>query len=385
MTSYSAWSSVFARETTALLVVNSAPSQLEEIERAFGHLERSVGLHAVSVMAPFALRTWLGQRGVDGSRILFPVVAGVEVEFDSFLEHARAVRWAIRRRADVVLGTVPHAPLNEDVKTIFERRVAPMLGAGHFVAHSLPSEQTLRLSAEDLWSRAARSEAVERHRARVNGALERLHGSWAASPEAPTGSSASTLAGSIAAGALADPRAARERPAPFVDARHYAYERLNGALLDEIQMNPARSLRVVTDPPDTEPRSGWLTERLHAIGKPAYAAPGIRMHGTRLVARGRLGDPYAYLLRSRPLRLKRGDTVLAEGRVYRGGVTIGLEGADGAWSTRADVDEPGRFLAAAVAKASGTYALVIANYLRGSDHRAGLVLHRFGWARARRS
>ena len=383
MTSYATWSSVFARETTALLIVNSVPSQLEEIERTVGHLERSIGLHGVSLIAPFALRTWLSQRGVDSSRILFPVVAGAEVEFDSFLEHTGAVRWAIRRRADVVLGTVPHAPLNDDVKTVFERRAAPMLGAGHFVAHSLPSEQTLRLSAEELWRRAARSEAVERHRARVNGALERLHGTWAASPQAPAGASASTMAGAIAAETLADPASARETLAPFVDARHYAYERLNGALLDEIQMTPARSLRVVTDPPDTEPRSGWLTERLHAIGKPAYAVPGIRLHGTRLVARGRLGDPYAYLLRSRPLSLKRGDTVLAEGCVYRGGVTIGLEGADGAWSARADVDEPGRFLAAAVAKSSGTYALVIANYLRGSDHRAGLALHRFGWARAR--
>lgn len=380
----STWAEVFAPGTTALLIVNSAPSQLEEIERAVSALERSPGLGAVSAIAPLTLRTWLSHRGVDTSRTLFPRIAGVDVELDYFLERSHAIRWAIRRRADFVLGTEPHAPLNEDVKTDFERRAALMLGRGCFVAHSVPSEQTLLFSAEELWSRAARPEAVERHRARVKGALDRLHRVWAASQSHAAESSASTRAGSIAADLLMQGASdAPETPAPFIDARRYAYERLNDAVMDEIQMNPARSLRVVTDPPDAEPGSGWLPERLQAVGKPEYAIPGIRLHGTRLVARGHLGDPYAYLLRSRPLTLKRGDTVLAEGCVYRGGVSIGLEGPDGQWASRADVDEPGRFLAAAVAKASGTYALVIANYLKGSDHRSGLVLHRFGWARAR--
>lgn len=369
------WADLFPPGARVLLIVNSASSQLDEIDRTVTALERSAGLATVSAIAPAALRPWLIHRGIDAARVLPPRLAGLDIEFDHFLERGPAIRWAIRQRADLVLGSEPYTPNNEDVKPIFERRVAAMLGDGVFVVHSLPAEQVFLLSAEDLWRRAARPEAMERHRARVHGAIERLHAAWASRTQPSS---------SLTAELLSRDSEDRAGKSPlFVDARHYAFEGLNAAVLAEDLLTPAASLRVVIDPPGAAPGSGWLADRLRPMGKPEYAASGLRWHGTRLIARGNVGGPYAYLLKSRPLTLKRGDTVLAEGRVYRGGVSIGLEGKDGKWASRADVDEPGRFLAAAIAKEPGTYALVVANYLKGEDHRAGLVVHRFGWARTR--
>jgi len=83
---------------------------------------------------------------------------------------------------------------------------------------------------------------------------------------------------------------------------------------------------------------------------------------------------------SPPTDLAAGDGVVAEGKVYLGGVTIGLI-TDNQWVSRVDVDDPGSFMAAAVALRSGVHTLVIANCVRSEDRRSAVALHRFGWAR----
>lgn len=379
----SRWTDVFTPGARVLLIVNSAPSQLDEIERTLAALERAAGLGTVSAIAPAPLKPWLIGRGLEASAILLPRMAGLDIEFDDFLERGQAVRWAVRRHADFVLGSEPYALHNEEVKAVFERRAAPMMGPGRFVVHSLPDEAAFLLSAEDLWRRAARPDAVERHRVRVQGALERLHQAWASTAEPDRSGAADPRVASVAAEMLRRDSRARHGESPAItEAHRYAYERLQAAIVAEEA--PTASLRVVVDPPGSGPAGGWLAERVEGMRKPEYTAPGLRWHRTRLLARGEVGGPYAYLLKSAPMTLERGDALIAEGRMYRGGVTIGLEGKDGKWASRADVEEPGRFLAAAVARAAGTYALVIANHIKGEDHRAGLVLHRFGMARARR-
>lgn len=380
----SRWTEVFKPGARVLLIVNSAPSQLDEIERTLAALERTAGLGTVSAIAPALLKPWLIGRGLEAAAILLPRVAGLDIEFDDFLERGQAVRWAVRRRADFVLGSEPYALHNEEVKPMFERRAAPMMGPGRFVVHSLPDEAAFLLSAEDLWRRAARPDAVERHRVRVQGAIERLHQAWASTAEPDRSGAADPRVASVAAEMLRLDSRARHGESPAItEAQRYAVERLYAAIIADDGPTPTSSLRVVVDPPGALPGSGWLPDQIRAVRKPEYVAAGLRWHGTRLLARGSVGGPYSYLLKSRPMVLKRGDTVLAEGRVYRGGVTIGLENTDGKWASRADVEEPGRFLAAAVAREPGSYALVVANHLKGEDHRTGLVLHRFGLAPTR--
>ena len=82
--------------------------------------------------------------------------------------------------------------------------------------------------------------------------------------------------------------------------------------------------------------------------------------------------------------MKAGAAFFADGRLFRGGVTIGLESTEtGQWAVRVDLIEYGPFLAVAVAPKAGTYHLVVANHIKGEDPRAGLALHRFGWAQGR--
>ena len=83
------------------------------------------------------------------------------------------------------------------------------------------------------------------------------------------------------------------------------------------------------------------------------------------------------------MQLAVGDAAVAEGKVYTGGVTIGLVSGD-QWAASVDVDDPGSFTAVAVASVSGLHKLVIANCMKGEDRRNAVALHRFGWARRAR-
>lgn len=368
------WARVFERGTPVMLIVNSAAAQADEIERALAALDSSCGLEHVSCIAPVTLKRRLIHRGIEAGSILVPRVAGLEVEFGDFLERPHTVHWAVRRAAGLVLGTEPYAPGNEEAKFDFERRVAPMLGGARFVVHSLPRDEVFVLGAEELWNRAALDDSKAMHRARVATAVERLHARWSAG--ATPAEAADTAATALGSGERPGDDAARR-----VAARQYALERLWGAVRAGHHQIEAGLPRLLVQPAGSLPRAGWLPGAIEAVRRPVQIGKGVRWRSTRLVVRGEVEGPYTYLVMSRPVNLERGDAVIAEGRVYRGGVTIGLVSQD-AWASKVDVDAPGPFLAAAVATEPGPHALVIANCLKGDERNTAVVLRRFGWARA---
>lgn len=368
------WTDVVTPGTRVLLIVNSLATQVGEIARAF---DAVAGASAVSVIAPSALKPWLIQRGVPARSILVPRVAGLEIEFRDFLQRPSAIRWAIEQNATLVVGTEPYPPRNEDVKFDFERTVAPMVGAGRYAAHSLPSQDLFLLSADDLWTRAARAEAVAGHQARMQSMLEVLHSNWIEQDQPGTGDDPRRTEQAMNA---LQPHATGSQGAGVVAARQYAFERL----IDVVRLSttPYGLPRIMVAPAGASPSCGWLPGSIDAVRRPAQVSSHVRFRGTKLVVRGQVESPYAYLVMSRPAVLKPGDAVMAEGRVYRGGITVGLVKGEG-WASRVDVDEPGAFLAAAVATEAGPHTLVVANCLKGDDQRTAVVLRRFGWARAR--
>lgn len=374
------WGTLPSIDAGVLLVVNSAPTQIDEIERVLGALEQAIGLDRVSVMAPVPLRSWLVRRGVEASRVLASRLSGLPVELGFFLESDRAIRWAASVKADVIVCSEPYALRNEEVKAQFERRIAPMMAGRRYLAHSLPSSQVFLWTAEDLYARASRPLRLARYRVLAREAMDALHDQWRTQHDAGTVPSSSTEETVLAL-----------FTAPFVpetssdieaatDLRRDADARRLAAM-DASSVDPSITAElVVTDPADAVGRAPAMAGRVAAVRRPAQVALGLKRRGTRLAMRGRVEGPYSYLLTSRPVTLRPGDAAVARGRVYRGGVTIGLV-KDGRWAAKVDIDEPGRFLAAAVAAEAGAHTLVVANCLKGGDTDNAFALSTVGWAR----
>lgn len=363
---------VLAASRRTLLIVNSHSADQAEIDNVVSALEANGGLVRVAAMAPAALCPALARRGIAATAIL-----PFELEIGFFLQSDCALQWAVRQSPDLIVGSEPYAPNNEEVKTQFELRVAPMLGAGRLVAQGLPDDRAMLFTAEDLWRRAARQEAVAAHRDRVAHALERLHQTWSADPE---GGSPAT-AGPIAAEALRVTNVENApEPASVIEASRWSYDRLHGALQSDGGY-PVSTTRMLTDPAGATPRAGWIGKPLDPIRRPSQLDSRARWRGQTLSFRGTAAEPYGYLLMSRPVHLNRGDAVMAEGRVYHGGVTIGLVRND-AWSSRVDIIDRIRFIATAVVTEPGPHALVVAHCLQGAGRRSAIAIRRLGFRRA---
>ena len=76
---------------------------------------------------------------------------------------------------------------------------------------------------------------------------------------------------------------------------------------------------------------------------------------------GRAETPYAYLWKSKPIYLKKGDAARLRGRLYGGGASLGLL-AEGEWAATAVIERPGAFELSAAALSDGPHEIVIANH-----------------------
>ena len=353
-----------------LLIINSSVNQDEKVSRVIDAIERSCGFDRLAVLAPSELAPSLLRRGLYASNLLLPRVRGQDVEYWSFAESPRAIRWIMSRKPDLVLGSEPYAPNNEETKPEFEQRVSSLLGLAQYVAHSLPDDRVFPLKVEDLWHRSNRVAAIENHRHRVSSALTDLHRMWASGSPSPE--AAQRIASSIGKAAPA--------PSHEIVAMHAAagaYRKIAAALSvpDREDIAP---IRFLVDPVRRAPSVSWMPSDVAPV-ETEFAA-NVRWRGPAVIIRGQAEGPYSYLLVSEVTELRAGDAVLAEGRVYHGGITIGLING-GVWVARVDLDEPGAFVASVVATKAGPHTLVMANCLRGTDLRTAAVLRRFGWVR----
>jgi hypothetical protein len=363
------WANAVHKDARVLLIVNSGPAAIGEVRGVLGALQATIASEQLSVIAPRLLCADFMRSGVP-SRSVLPC----DVDMGFFLQGPRALQWSLRQRADLVVGSEPYPPNNEQVKVEFERYLQPLLGHAQLLTHSLPSDQVFRFSLEDVWRRASRPASEAAHRARVEGTIDGLYRLWSTRPREELPSRARAALDAIE---VLPPSDVTAETTP--EAASWACRRLQDALLSDGGYPPP-SIRVLTDPPGVAPPGGWLGGRIAHIGRPAHIGPGVRLHRARVVFHGPVEEPFSALLMSRYIELSAGDAVAAEGRLYGGGVTIGLV-QDGNWTSRVDLVDPGRFVAAAVAPRPGKYALVIANCRPGADRRTAFALRRLGFQR----
>jgi hypothetical protein len=380
MKHFANWSAVVNPGAAVLIVVDSDVSQLDEVSRVLDAVERAAGLSAAAAVVPAALRSWMIRQGLQAARVLPRQLHGVDVELSYFLESPLAIQWAIQQRCDFVTGSQPYLPLNEEVKAAFEQRIAALTGHAEYIAHTLPDQHLFAFTTADLWSRAGRSAALDAHAGRQQLALAEVHRRWvqlggpsepAFVPEVAAALAALNPPTTSSSGQL---DAALEAAIPTLSRVTDALEELSTTLT-------APAIRVA--PPGAIPAAGWMPPHVEAIWESHYVAPAVKWEGPRLAMRAPAAGAYSYLFISAEEDLRRGDAAVAAGRVFRGGVTVGLQ-RNGEWISRVDVDQPGRFVVMVVAQEAGDYQLGIANCLRGTESTTAFALRRFGWTRRER-
>ena len=92
--------------------------------------------------------------------MLEPLVGDVPLELNYFLESAVALQWILGHQFTAVIGSAAHSLHNDEVKDVFERRVALFLGSSVFLAHALPRRYVYVLGLGDLLQRMTRPEKV---------------------------------------------------------------------------------------------------------------------------------------------------------------------------------------------------------------------------------
>jgi len=107
--------------------------------------------------------------------------------------------------------------------------------------------------------------------------------------------------------------------------------------------------------------------------------PVVREADGTLTVEGAPKTRYAFVFQTAKQPMKRGDRLVAQGRVDHGGVTIGFLTDDGDWGPYANILERGEFLSVVQIAKDGEYSVVIANCAPGSQTDVSASLNRFGF------
>jgi hypothetical protein len=174
------WDALGRVRTPVLLIVNSRPADVPEIEAAITALTTVAAVRDLRVVAPVAAVPLVGRLGVVSEHIRPATVHGAELELNFFLEHEQAFEWVARHRPATFMGTAPHSLYNEEVKEIFESRVLMFLGGGTLLAHVLPAPFLYRLRAQDLIVRSERPAKLLAYRTLTDQLLADFHAQWIA-------------------------------------------------------------------------------------------------------------------------------------------------------------------------------------------------------------
>ena len=375
----STWSAALNHENRILVVVNGVESRLEEIIATLEAVEKRSSLGSAAAIVPASMRSWFIRQGLPAARVIASQLHGVNVELMYFLDSPLAIQWVLAQQCDFVTGTQPYLRLADEVNTPFEQRLAALVGGGRYLAHTLPDPSVLLLSAEDLCRRVGSSIALEAHAARQQHTLAEVHRRWLDLGRPSTPAYVPDVAAALAA--LTPPAGpGSDQSVRALEAAVLIMRRMSEALSNQSLLT-APKIRVA--PPGAIPAAGWIPPHVEAIWESHYVAPAVCWEGPRLAMRANAEGAYSYIFVSTEEDVRRGDAAVAAGRVFRGGVTIGLL-RNGEWVSRVDVDQPGPFVVMVVAQEAGDYQLGIANCLRGTESRTAFVLRRFGWTRRER-
>ena len=178
MTRCLTWPQMQRLEQPVLLVLNSAPNAQGEIAQIIERLAALTSVDELRVIGPSALQKDVQQLGVRKRHYLPARVGRDDLELYYFLETPPALRWIAELAPKTVVGSSPHNMYNEEVKDLFEMRVAAILHEAVLLAHSLPNAYVYVLETQDLLARAARKQKVDAYRASVGALLEDFHQQW---------------------------------------------------------------------------------------------------------------------------------------------------------------------------------------------------------------
>ena len=164
-----------------LVVVNSTLARTDEVAGVFARVRERASA-PLRIIAPGAWRPWLESQGLINGDVLFALdSAGVELELNYFLEQIDTLHWITSAPPDLILGTAPHSLYNDEIKSVFEQRVALCLGEGRLVAHAWPSPYVYLLNLGDVILRFDRHRREHAYAGSAAALVSALHRQWMAS------------------------------------------------------------------------------------------------------------------------------------------------------------------------------------------------------------
>ncbi|MCU1385424.1 MAG: hypothetical protein JWL71_4121 [Acidobacteria bacterium] len=172
------WAEVASIAGDALLIVNSTASE-EAI--AADVIERLGHSHTIYAIAPSSWVGWLATRGIPETRVIASCdQAGNELELNHFLESPAVLGWTGERAFGLVIGTAAHGRHNEEVKYVFEQRVAAFLRHGVFVAHALPLPELYMFDLAAVCHRLGRERRLAQYESRARDMVATCYALWEA-------------------------------------------------------------------------------------------------------------------------------------------------------------------------------------------------------------
>ena len=127
-TGIATWDDVGPIAGHVLLIVNSALGDTKSVDQIVDTLILRTNARDLFVVAAPRWKRHLTAKGLRRSQIL----TTRDLELNFFLQTRKALKWLVRKRFAVVVGSAAHSRYNEEVKDIFEQRVAAFLGSGQF-------------------------------------------------------------------------------------------------------------------------------------------------------------------------------------------------------------------------------------------------------------
>jgi hypothetical protein len=142
-----------------------------------------------------------------------------------------------------------------------------------------------------------------------------------------------------------------------------------------------QGVQVFRAPPHAVIRREMWTSPLKNLDNRSIVLEEPVVHGTgeTIMLDGTPRTQDAFLFQTATQPLKRGDNLIVQGRLHRGGVTIGLLNKSGNWAAYVNVIETGEFLSVVQTTEDGEYSVVIANCATGPTLDVSASFNRFGF------
>jgi len=173
-TGIATWDDVGPIAGHVLLIVNSALGDTKSVDQIVDTLILRTNARDLFVVAAPRWKRHLTAKGLRRSQIL----TTRDLELNFFLQTRKALKWLVRKRFAVVVGSAAHSRYNEEVKDIFEQRVAAFLGNGRFLAHALPNPYLYVLGGHDLVQRLCRDAKLRAYTSTCRDLVRDLFAVW---------------------------------------------------------------------------------------------------------------------------------------------------------------------------------------------------------------